>query len=186
MVFCSCCSLFVFCPLFLLVIHYDYLINNDLFLEQKICSQKLVEARKDGALLPLVNKTTMYIATHHSSGALSSGLDQSHFTACSASILSALLLSWPLILPLWLTLASPGYLQADSISNSSWEGIIFNIAAPVELKFRLVNSCGTLKFHGKSCTCFSSYSYFFIKICWASRSIWYDLHWILYSEIFAL
>ncbi|KAJ0077009.1 thaumatin-like protein 1b isoform X2 [Pistacia vera] len=75
----------------------DYVI---IFCPPPYTSQKLVGARKDGAPLPLVNKTTMYIATDHSSGALSSGLVQRHFTACAASILSALLLFWPIILPL--------------------------------------------------------------------------------------
>lgn len=75
----------------------DYVI---IFCPAPYTSQKLLGSRKDGAALPLVNKTTMYIASRHPNGASASGVLQRHFTACAASILTAIFLFWPLILPL--------------------------------------------------------------------------------------
>ncbi|KAJ7967182.1 Thaumatin [Quillaja saponaria] len=48
----------------------DYLI---IFCPLPHTSEKLLEARKDGAALPLVNKTMMHILQHHASSALSTG-----------------------------------------------------------------------------------------------------------------
>ncbi|XP_038678436.1 thaumatin-like protein 1b isoform X1 [Tripterygium wilfordii] len=60
-------------------------------------SQKLLGARQDGAQLPLVNKTTIYIASHHANAASSSGPVQAQFIAGAASSVVALLLFWPLL-----------------------------------------------------------------------------------------
>ncbi|XP_018823896.1 thaumatin-like protein 1b isoform X2 [Juglans regia] len=65
----------------------DYMI---IFCPSPYTSQKLLGARKDGAQLPLVNKTTMYMASQHAS---SSGLVQMQFIA-------AIFLFWLLIQPL--------------------------------------------------------------------------------------
>ncbi|KAH9694772.1 Pathogenesis-related thaumatin superfamily protein [Citrus sinensis] len=48
----------------------DYVI---IFCPAPYTSQKLLGSRKDGAALPLVNKTTMYIASRHPNGASASG-----------------------------------------------------------------------------------------------------------------
>ena len=64
------------------------------------CSQKMFGARKDGALLPLVNKSMIYLSSLHASGASLSGLLQVQFSARAASSAMALFLIWQLILPL--------------------------------------------------------------------------------------
>lgn len=63
------------------------------------CSLQLLGARKDGAQLPLVNKTTMYISSHHPNSASFAGLVQTQFIAHAASVVAALLF-WLLFQPL--------------------------------------------------------------------------------------
>jgi len=59
-------------------------------------SQKLLGARKDGATLPLVNKTMMYLSRLQSSGSSPSFVVQTQSVAYVASLLVALLLFFPL------------------------------------------------------------------------------------------
>lgn len=61
------------------------------------CSEKLLERRKDGAQLPLVNKTMMYISSKHASSASSSGVVPVQLIAGAASIIVAVLLFWPIL-----------------------------------------------------------------------------------------
>ncbi|KAK9987802.1 hypothetical protein SO802_028041 [Lithocarpus litseifolius] len=74
----------------------DYLI---IFCPEPYTSLQLLGARKDGALLPLVNKTTMYISSHHPNSASFAGLVQTQFFAHAASVVAAFLF-WLLFQPL--------------------------------------------------------------------------------------
>lgn len=58
-------------------------------------SQKVLGARKDGAPLPLVNKTMMYLSKQHSGGSSSKGLIQTQIIAYVTSIAVAFFLSCP-------------------------------------------------------------------------------------------
>ncbi|KAJ9189592.1 hypothetical protein P3X46_000866 [Hevea brasiliensis] len=75
----------------------DYVI---MFCPPPYSSQKLLGRRKDGATLPLVNKTMMYISSKHASSASSSGVVPVQLIAGAASIVMAVLLYWPSLLPL--------------------------------------------------------------------------------------
>lgn len=60
-----------------------------------LSSQKVLGARKDGAPLPLVNKTMMYLPKQHSGGSSSTGLIQTQIIAYVTSIAVAFFLSCP-------------------------------------------------------------------------------------------
>ncbi|KAG4215259.1 hypothetical protein ERO13_A01G166100v2 [Gossypium hirsutum] len=75
----------------------DYVI---MFCPPPHTSQKVFGARKDGALLPLVNKSMIYISSLHANGASLSGLLQLQSTVPAASFAMAIFLFWQLILPL--------------------------------------------------------------------------------------
>ncbi|EOX97717.1 hypothetical protein QUC31_015556 [Theobroma cacao] len=75
----------------------DYVI---IFCPPPYTSQKVFGARKDGALLPLVNKSMIYLSSLNRNGASLSGLLQVQFTARAAPTIMALFLIWQLILPL--------------------------------------------------------------------------------------
>ncbi|KAF3457147.1 hypothetical protein FNV43_RR01804 [Rhamnella rubrinervis] len=73
----------------------DYMI---IFCPLPYTSQKVLGARKDGAALPLVNKTMMYLRSQHSSGASSTGLAQLLLIALFGSSEAALsLVVWPFL-----------------------------------------------------------------------------------------
>jgi len=59
-------------------------------------SQKVLGARKDGAPLPLVNKTMMYLSRLQSSGSSPSAVVETQSRAYVASILVAMFLFCPL------------------------------------------------------------------------------------------
>lgn len=60
-----------------------------------LSSQKLLGARKDGAQLPLVNKTMMYLSKQQSGSSTSTGLIQTQIIAYVVCIAVAFFLSCP-------------------------------------------------------------------------------------------
>lgn len=74
----------------------DYMI---LFCPFPYTSQKVLSARKEVGLLPLVNKTTMYISRKHAYGASSPSAVNFILIGLSASIVTVLLI-WPILLHL--------------------------------------------------------------------------------------
>ncbi|KAK3028465.1 hypothetical protein RJ639_040034 [Escallonia herrerae] len=70
----------------------DYII---IFCPSPFTSQKLLGARRETAELPLVNKTMMYIASHHASG-VTPGLVPKQIMAYAVSVVAAILQFWQL------------------------------------------------------------------------------------------
>lgn len=66
---------------------------------------KVLELRKDGAALPLVNTSMMYLASHHTNRASTPGLFQVSSILYTAYIVTTVFLFWPYLDPLceWLT-----------------------------------------------------------------------------------